>query len=382
MSLPTMAMIIKSLELKNFRNYERLSLSFSEQTNLFYGNNAQGKTNILEAIYLAATTKSHRMAKDRDMVYFEEEEAHIRLELEKHGVPTRLDLHLKKSKTKGIAVNGIPIRKASELFGYINVVLFSPEDLSMIKNGPSERRRFLDLELCQLDKLYLNALISYNKVLMQRNRLLKEIRFRPDLEETLDVWDLQLVRYGCEIMRIRKEFVENLNILIRPIHRQISANKEELTICYEANVDEEDYEEKIKYSRQVDIKNKVTLHGPHRDDLGFVIHDAGRAVDLKRFGSQGQQRTVALSLKLAELELVKNTSGDYPILLLDDVLSELDFGRQTHLIQSIRNIQTIITCTGLEDFENLNLPLHRVFRVQSGQVVIDRNKGEKYELGE
>lgn len=367
--LLTMAMIIKSLELKNFRNYERLSLQLSPHTNLFYGNNAQGKTNILEAIYLAATTKSHRMSKDKDMVRFEQEEAHIKLELEQDAIPTRLDMHLKKSKPKGIAINKIPIKKASELFGYIHVVLFSPEDLRMIKNGPTERRRFLDLELCQLDKLYLNSLIAYNKILMQRNRLLKDIKFRPELEETLDVWDAQLIHYGSEIIRIREEFVQQLNLLIQPIHHQISVNQEELTILYEANTKVSDYAKKVGQAREMDIKNKMTLYGPHRDDLGFTIQTKEQSIDLKRFGSQGQQRTVALSLKLAQLELVKKLSGNYPILLLDDVLSELDFSRQTHLIQSIQNIQTIITCTGLEDFQNLNLPLHRVFQVQAGQVL-------------
>lgn len=368
MYLLTTDMIIKSLELKNFRNYDRLALQFGEKTNLFYGNNAQGKTNILEAIYLAATTKSHRMAKDRDLVRFLEEEAHIKLELVKHGVPTRLDVHLKKNKPKGIAINGIPIKKAAELFGYINVVFFSPEDLSLIKNGPAERRRFLDLELCQLDKLYLNALISYNKVLLQRNKLLKELAFRADLLDTLEVWDMQLIRFGTEIIRIREEFVKNLNTMIHPIHQAISVHQEELTISYEANVPKKDFAKKLQASKEADCRQKMTLHGPHRDDLGFVIKSQGTSIDVKRFGSQGQQRSVALSLKLAELELVKQISKDDPILLLDDVLSELDFSRQTHLIKAIQNIQTIITCTGLEDFANLNLPLDRVFWVSLGTV--------------
>lgn len=227
----------------------------------------------------------------------------------------------------------------------------------------------MDLELCQLDRLYLNSLIAYNKILMQRNRLLKDIKFRPELEETLDVWDAQLIHYGSEIIRIREEFVQQLNLLIQPIHHQISVNQEELMILYEANTKVSDYAKKVGQAREMDIKNKMTLYGPHRDDLGFTIQTKEQSIDLKRFGSQGQQRTVALSLKLAQLELVKKLSGNYPILLLDDVLSELDFSRQTHLIQSIQNIQTIITCTGLEDFQNLNLPLHRVFQVQAGQVL-------------
>ena len=193
-------MIIESIELKNYRNYERLHMDFSSGTNILYGDNAQGKTNILEAVYVCSTTKSHRGSKDREMIRFGEEESHIKLNVRKSGVPCRIDMHLKKNKAKGIAVNGVPIRKASELFGIVNVVFFSPEDLNIIKNGPSERRRFLDLELCQLDKVYVHNLVQYNKVLLQRNRLLKELNFRPEYEETLDIWDMQLVQYGKELI--------------------------------------------------------------------------------------------------------------------------------------------------------------------------------------
>ena len=179
-------MIIESIELKNYRNYEELHLEFSSGTNIFYGNNAQGKTNVLEAVYVCATTRSHRSSKDREMIRFGEDESHIKMTVRKRDVPYRIDMHLKKNKAKGVAINGIPIRRASELFGIVNVVFFSPEDLNLIKNGPSERRKFIDLELCQLNKLYVHSLVLYNRVLMQRNRLLKELTFHPEYEETLE----------------------------------------------------------------------------------------------------------------------------------------------------------------------------------------------------
>ena len=193
-------MKIKSLKLKNFRNYDLLKLEFDDATNIFYGDNAQGKTNILESIYLSGTTKSHRGTKDRDLVQFGQEESHIEAVVEKNGITYQIDMHLKKNSPKGIAINKIPIRKASELFGIINIVFFSPEDLNIIKNGPSERRRFIDLELSQLDKVYLNNLSNYNRIVNQRNHLLKDITQQRNLMETLDVWEIQLIQYGNKIM--------------------------------------------------------------------------------------------------------------------------------------------------------------------------------------
>lgn len=295
-------MIIESIELKNYRNYEELHLEFSPGTNIFYGNNAQGKTNVLEAVYVCATTRSHRSSKDREMIRFGEDESHIKMTVRKRDVPYRIDMHLKKNKAKGVAINGIPIRRASELFGIVNVVFFSPEDLNLIKNGPSERRKFIDLELCQLNKLYVHSLVSYNRVLMQRNRLLKELTFHPEYEETLDVWDMQLVQYGQELIRYREDFICQLNELILGIHRKLSGEKETLRIVYDPNARAEELETAVRQSRTQDLKQKTTLSGPHRDDIAFFVND----VDIRKFGSQGQQRTAALSLKLAEIELVKN----------------------------------------------------------------------------
>ena len=357
-------MIIESIELKNYRNYDKLHMDFSHGTNILYGDNAQGKTSILEAIYVCATTKSHRGSKDKEIIQFDRDESHIKLNVRKRDVPYRIDMHLKKNRAKGVAVNGVPIKKASELFGIVNVVFFSPEDLNLIKNGPAERRRFIDLELCQLNKLYVHSLVQYNKIVTQRNKLLKDIMFRPDYEETLDIWDMQLVQYGREVIRCREAFVGQLNDLIGGIHRQLSGEKESLHISYEPNVTVDMFEDTLRKSRPSDLKQRTTLTGPHRDDLSFIIND----IDIRRFGSQGQQRTAALSLKLAEIELVKKIVNDYPILLLDDVLSELDGSRQNHLLSGINHIQTMITCTRLEDFVNNRFRIDKIFKVVSGEV--------------
>ena len=360
-------MIIESIELKNYRNYEKLHMDFSSGTNILYGDNAQGKTNVLEAVYVCSTTKSHRGSKDKEIIRFDEEEAHIKLNVRKSNVPYRIDMHLKKNKPKGIAINKIPIKKASELFGIVNVVFFSPEDLNIIKNGPSERRRFLDLELCQLDKLYVHSLVQYNRVLLQRNKLLKELNFRPEYKETLVVCDVQLLMYGKEIIRCREDFVGKLNGMVRKTHNQISGGREALVLAYEPNVSVSQFAEKLCFNREMDIRLGTTTTGPHRDDISFLVD----GIDIRKFGSQGQQRTAALSLKLSEIELVKQLVRDYPVLLLDDVLSELDGGRQEQLLAGIKDIQTMITCTGVEDFINHRFPIDKIYKVMNGKVTIE-----------
>ena len=287
-------MMIESIELENYRNYGQLHMDFSPGTNLLYGDNAQGKTNILEAIYVGCTTRSHRGSKDKEIIRFEKEESHIKLNVKKKDVPYRIDMHLKKNKAKGVAVNGIPIRKASELFGIVNVVFFSPEDLNIIKNGPAERRRFVDMELCQLNRLYVHALIQYNKVIMQRNRLLKELAFHSDYESTLDVWDMQLAAYGSQVIEYRREFIQKLNEIIGGIHAALSGGRENLTVIYEPNTETSDLEHAVKKNRDIDLKLKTTTVGPHRDDLSFIVN----GIDIRRFGSQGQQRTPARRIPL------------------------------------------------------------------------------------
>ncbi|MBD5479881.1 MAG: DNA replication/repair protein RecF [Lachnospiraceae bacterium] len=357
-------MIIKRLELADYRNYESLDLQFDKGTNILYGDNAQGKTNILEAIYVAATTKSHKGSKDNEIINFDKEEAHIRTYLEKDAIETRVDMHLRKSKSKGIAIDGQKIKKAADLLGLCNVVFFSPEDLNIIKNGPAERRRFVDMELCQLDSFYLYNLNHYNKIVNQRNKLLKDMYMNPDLKDTLTIWDSQLVSFGSKIIERRKIFTEQLNEIICEIHKKLSGGKEEILVYYNPDVSVEDFEAKLKMNQERDIKLKQTTVGPHRDDFSFMI---GK-VDVRRFGSQGQQRTAALSLKLSEIELVKKIAKDFPVLLLDDVLSELDSNRQNYLLNSIGDIQTIITCTGLEEFVNNRFEINKVYKVNNGKV--------------
>ncbi len=361
-------MILKELSLYNFRNYEKMDMSFHENINMIYGDNAQGKTNILEAVFTGATTKSHKAARDKEMIKIECDEAHIRMVIQKNDIDHKIDMHLKKSKSKGIAINGVPIKRSGELLGIMNVIFFSPEDLNIIKNGPSERRRFINMELCQLDKIYFHNLSEYNKVLNQRNKLLKQIYYNPSLKETLEIWDDKLIEYGSNIIKARREFNIKISSLLEKISSKLTGNIESIISEYEPNVDENNFKKVLMDSYEKDLRTSTTNVGPHRDDLIFLNDNK----DLKKYGSQGQQRTCALALKLAEIELVKNITGDTPILLLDDVLSELDRNRQNYLLDNIKNIQTIITCTGLEEFINSNLTLNRIFHVEKGNVVLEK----------
>ena len=357
-------MVIKSLKLKNYRNYELLNLTFDPKTNILYGDNAQGKTNILEALYLSGITKSHRGTKDRDLIQFGREESHLETVVEKNGVLFQIDMHLKKNSPKGIAINKIPIRRAGELFGIVHFVFFSPEDLNIIKEGPAGRRRFIDLELSQLDKVYLSNLSNYNRIINQRNSLLKEIVYQKDLIDTLDIWDMQLAEYGTKIIERRKKFIDEVNRIIGGIHEKLTGGRENIELSYESSAGELSMEEMLRKNRERDIRFKSTSAGPHRDDLCFRVGD----LDIRKFGSQGQQRTAALSLKLSEIELVKMLIHDTPILLLDDVLSELDKNRQNYLLDSIHDIQTVITCTGLDEFVNHRFSINKIFYVKNGTV--------------
>lgn len=355
-------MYIESIELSNYRNYNDLKVEFGRNTNILYGNNAQGKTNILESIYMAATTKSHRGSKDRDIIKIGEDESHIRLIIRKRDISHKIDMHLRKSKNKGVAIDGIAIHRAAELYGMLNVIFFSPEDLSIIKNGPAERRRFMDLELCQISRLYYQNLVSYNKVLNQRNNLLKQINFNRSLMDTIDVWNMQLVDYGSRIIKERKNFIDMMNDIIGDIHSRLTSGKEKLEIVYDANVTEEEFEKSLQDKMDIDLRYASTQVGPHRDDISFLIN----GIDARKYGSQGQQRTVALSLKMAEIKLVKKIINDNPVLLLDDVMSELDTDRRNSLIEEIRDIQTIITCTGYDDFIKEQIIINNVYSVVEG----------------
>lgn len=360
-------MRIDHVEICNFRNYEKAKLDFHEHINVLYGDNAQGKTNILESIFVSGTTKSHKGSKDRELIRIGQDEAHIRVFLTKNDISHRIDMHLRKNKPKGIAIDGIPIHRSSELMGLINIIFFSPEDLKIVKNGPSERRRFINMELSQLDHVYLHDLGEYNKILNQRNKLLKQIYYNPSLKDTLEIWDEQLLDYGRRLIRRRREFVEQLKEIVYHINQKLTGGREQLSVRYEPDAGENEFEKKIKDNTEKDLRFMTTNVGPHRDDLSFFNGD----VDLRKYGSQGQQRTCALSLKLAEIELVRQLIHDQPILLLDDVLSELDRNRQNYLLDSIQDTQTIITCTGLEEFIDGKLTLDRVFRVVDGTIRVE-----------
>ncbi len=355
-------MWIESIDLKNFRNYKTASVSFDPGINFLYGSNAQGKTNILEAIYICATSRSHKGSKDKDIIRFESDESHIRMVLNKRNISHQIDFHLKKDKAKGIAINGFPIKKASELLGFINVVFFSPEDLYIIKSGPSERRRFIDRELSQLNKIYIKNIADYNKILMNRNRLLKDIKNNKSLISTLDVWDEQLINYGIKIIKEREKFLEKMTAVVRPLHKTLTGNKEEINLIYDKNTDEEKFADKIKSSRERDIATEQTSYGPQRDDFSIMIN----GINARNFGSQGQQKSAAISLKMAEIQMIKLITHEKPVLLLDDVFSELDNLRQEYLISQIKDTQTILTGTGVDDMIKNNIKIDRLFEVEEG----------------
>ena len=373
-------MIVTRLELTDYRNYKSLELEFSDGSNILYGNNAQGKTNILEAVYLCGTTKSHRGSKDKELIRLAEKEAHVRVYLKKNGIDYRVDLHLSHEKRKAIAIDGVPVKKYSELFSLICVVSFSPEDLAIVKNGPAERRHFCDMELCQLDKIYMFHLANYNKALVQRNMLLRNMSGDSGMQDMLNIWNDQLISNGVKIISLRAQFIEEIGKLAKEIHSRLTNNEEELILLYEPEVREEEFSDKLVHMTGRDIAAKMTTVGPHRDDICFqIVKDGKEPQDVRRYGSQGQQRTCALSLKLAEIELVKQKIKDDPIILLDDVLSELDRNRQKQLLDSIEGMQTILTCTGLEEFVNCRKEENRTFYVENGTVTTFTENGGKYE---
>ncbi len=364
-------MIIKKIEIENYRNYEKQEIIFDDKTNIIYGDNAQGKTNILEAVFISGTTKSHKGSKDGEIVKLGKEDAYIRAVYEKNGVEKKVNMQLRSKRKKSISVNGQPLKRAAELMGLVNIVFFSPEDLGIIKSGPALRRRFIDMQLCQLDNSYLYDLTNYNRIVNQRNKLLKSMERFKDISDTIDVWDEQLVFYGTKVIKRRNSFIDELSPVMERINKSISGRDDSFKVIYDKDCSDEEYEKKLKSNKEKDIRYKTTSVGPHRDDLVFLIND----MDIRKFGSQGQQRTAALSLKLSEVEFVKMSIGDTPILLLDDVLSELDSSRQNFLLSSIRDIQTIITCTGLDDFIKNRFTIDKCFNVKNGMIEVKDQKG-------
>lgn len=377
-------MFIKQLQLRNYRNYKQLDIDFDNKVNVIIGENAQGKTNLLEAIYLLAFTKSYRTTNDRELILWEEEFAKITGTIEKSNeqqIPLELIFHKSGKKAK---VNRIEQERLSEYIGNLNVVMFAPEDLSLVKGSPQVRRRFIDMELGQIEPLYIYHLGQYQRVLKQRNHMLKQLQSDRNPDTTfLSILTEQLISHAATILKRRFIFLENLRKWALPIHHQISRELEELEIEYTSTVEvlEDDDEEKIEdkcreaFERvmQNEIRRGTTLVGPHRDDLIFYINGK----DVKLFGSQGQQRTTALSLKLAEIDLIHEQMNEYPILLLDDVLSELDDFRQSHLLSTIQGkVQTFVSTTTVDGIFHETLEKASVYVVDNGTVSGYQNEKE------
>lgn len=360
-------MYISSLSLKNFRNYKDSSIEFSPHTNLIYGNNAQGKTNILEAVYLFAQGRSHRTRTDKELIRFGCDFAQISMNFHDSSRDYTACMRFLKNGKKSVKVNNVPIKKLSQLMSYLNVVMFSPEDLNLVKGAPSCRRRFCDSAISQLHSKYLSELIDYNKVLAQKNTLLKTLnKSRATSDTTLSVWNEQLATHGAQIMQYRVDFINSLREFVCKIQKEISG--EELEISYKPgirlnNITKEDFFEHIEKRQAREIEFSSACYGVQRDDIDLFIN----GTDAKIYGSQGQQRTVTLSLKIALADYFYNKRGEYPVLLLDDIMSELDINRRLYLAEKIRDKQVLITSTDTDIAENT--PDTKLFRVECGNII-------------
>ncbi|MBW6411764.1 DNA replication/repair protein RecF [Clostridium weizhouense] len=360
-------MYIKTIMLANYRNYKQLEINLSKNVNVFIGNNAQGKTNILEAIYYCAFSKSHRTSKDKDLIRWDNNEAYISLLIGKNRLDKKIDIKILRDGKKAIKVNSIKINKIAELFGTFNVVMFSPEDLKIVKESPKIRRKFLDMELSQINKKYYFSLVQYNKILNERNIILKSKNFNKDI---LDIYDLQLVEYADYIIKKRLEYIDKINYYGYKIHNDITSGKEKIEFKYDSiikytNDFKNIFLKKLKDNLKKDREKGLTSIGPHRDDFHVLIND----VDVKSFGSQGQQRTSVLTMKFSSLKIIKEITDEYPILLLDDVLSELDINRKRYILSTINDIQTVITCTGISDLEDYLDNTSKIFEIYNGEIV-------------
>lgn len=368
-------LFIENIKLTNYRNYPSQSMDFEDKVNVILGENAQGKTNVMESIYVLAMAKSHRTSNDKDLIRWDEEYAKIEGRIQKRNGPLSLQLVISK-KGKKAKSNHLEQPKLSQYVGNMNIVMFAPEDLNLVKGSPQVRRRFIDMEIGQVSAVYLHDLSQYQKILNQRNHYLKQLQTKRQTDRTmLDVLTSQLIEVAARIVKKRFEFLQLLQSWAEPIHKGISRGLESLIIEYKPSVEVSEqtelskiievYDEKFAKIREREIERGVTLAGPQRDDLAFFVNGK----DVQTFGSQGQQRTTALSLKLAEIELIHAEIGEYPILLLDDVLSELDDYRQSHLLNTIQGkVQTFVTTTSVEGINHDTLKQAATFHVQSGEM--------------
>ena len=366
-------MILNDIKLTNFRNYDSLSLSFHPKLNIFIGHNAQGKTNLLEAIYFLSLAKSHRTSKDKELIQFDSEEAYINGSITTQNSTLPLSISVSKSG-KRAKVNHLESAKLSQYIGHLNTVLFAPEDLNIVKGSPQVRRKFINMECGQISKIYLNQLSSYNKVLAQKNQYLKSRNVDSIMIEVLNE---QLAEHASLIILKREQFISAIERHASKIHGDISNGRETLKVIYKPNIKYQSSEPKalkeeitalLAENLSKEIERGTSLVGPHRDDIGFTIND----FDVQTYGSQGQRRSTALSVKLAELELIHEEVGEYPVLLLDDVLSELDEVRQAHLLTSIRNrVQTFVTTTSISDINHRIMDDMQLFEIENGKIKID-----------
>ncbi len=348
-------MWINKIKLNNFRNYKNEEIKLEKNINIFYGENAQGKTNIIEAIFLCSIGKSFRAKKDKEMILLNEEKSFIEIQFSKSDREGKIKIEL--GNKKNVFINGIKIKKLSELLGNINVVIFTPDDINILKGGPSNRRKFLDIMISQLRPNYMHTLNLYLKTLEQRNNYLRQIREENKDENLLEIWDEKLVDYAVKVCNYRTEFIEKIKKKIKYIHKEITDNKEEIEIEYISEcVTKEDYLKLLRQRRKLDIIKGFTTKGIHRDDFCIYINNK----ELSVYGSQGQHRTAVLSLKLSELNIIYDEIGEYPILLLDDFMSELDKKRREHFLEKIENTQVIITCTEKLDIENKKIIIYNV----------------------
>ncbi len=360
------------LQLRDFRNYQRADISPCPGITVFHGQNAQGKTALLEAIYLCCTGRSHRTSRDKELLRWDQPTSSIVLDVLRADGTHQIDIALSSFAKKHVRINGTLTARTGELMGHANGVLISPEDLRMIKDGPAERRRFIDMELSQIRPAYYYALQRYHRALQQRSAVLRDAQTRPSILGTLDEWDQQLARVGAEIIEHRRQFVDRLHDAASAIHESITGGLEHLQVCYEPALKsdassgalEAVFYSALQAARPVDLRRQTTTVGPHRDDLAMLIN----GVDARAYGSQGQQRTCALSLKLSELHVMHNLTGEWPILMLDDVMSELDPTRRRHLFAHLQGIQTLVTCTDPGDLAGAEVGL--MVRVDSGTAIL------------
>ncbi|RDU37246.1 DNA replication/repair protein RecF [Neobacillus piezotolerans] len=369
-------MYIEKLALKNYRNYDSLEIDFENKVNVILGENAQGKTNLMESVYVLAMAKSHRTSNDKDLIRWDEDYAKIEGRIKrKHGsLPMQLVI---SKKGKKAWCNHIEQQRLSQYVGNMNVVMFAPEDLNLVKGSPQVRRRFIDMEIGQVSPVYLHGVSQYLKILQQRNHYLKMLQIKKTSDETmLDILTEQFIQAAVKITAKRFEFLRILETWAQPLHKGISRGIETLEIHYSPSVNVlegqdlskmiEVFEDKFTKVKAREIERGTTLFGPHRDDVLFHVN--GR--DVQTFGSQGQQRTTALSVKLAEIELIHSEIGEYPILLLDDVLSELDDHRQSHLLNTILGkVQTFVTTTSVEGIDHQTIKEASTFIVNSGEII-------------